>query len=101
MSCHRIMKQQIDPQTRRGRPLVAHDKPQTENGRFVNRPYDQISAENLFSLPICVIMEWVMDMEENHVGATIGRPPRTLYPNIIASVGEGLTPTAVIRREAG
>ena len=29
----------------------------------------KISAENLFSLPIGVIMEWVMDMEENHVGA--------------------------------
>ena len=29
----------------------------------------KISAENLSSLPICVIMEWVVDMEENHVGA--------------------------------
>ena len=36
----------------------------------------KISAENLFSLPICVIMEWVMDMEANHVGATSGRPQR-------------------------
>ena len=36
----------------------------------------KISAENLFSLPICVIMDWVMDMEENHVGATSGRPQR-------------------------
>ena len=60
----------------------------------MNRPYDQISAENLFSLPICVITEWVMDMEENHVGATIGRPPRTVYLNIIASVGEGLVSPA-------
>ena len=67
--------------------MVARDKPQTKNGRFVNRPYNQISAENLFSLPICVITEWVMDMEENHVGATFGRPPRTVYLNIIASVG--------------
>ena len=31
-------------------------KRKTKNGRFVNRPYKQISAENLFSLPICVIM---------------------------------------------
>ena len=30
----------------------------------------------MFPLPICVIMEWVMDMEENHVGATSGRPQR-------------------------
>ena len=35
------------------RPLNTQNK----NGRFVNRPYKQISAENLFSLPICVIME--------------------------------------------
>lgn len=39
--------------------------------RNVNR---KNSAENLFSLPLCVIMEWVMDMEENHVGAIIDRP---------------------------
>jgi len=41
--------------------------------RNVNR---KNSAENLFYLPLCVIMEWVMDMEENHVGAIIDRPQR-------------------------
>ena len=30
----------------------------------MNRPYGQISAEILFSLPICVIMEWVMKMDK-------------------------------------
>ena len=44
------------------------------NGEIANT---KISAENLFSLPICVIMEWVMDMDENHVGATSGRPQTT------------------------
>ena len=30
----------------------------------MNRPYNQISAEILFSLPICVIMVWVMKMDK-------------------------------------
>ena len=30
----------------------------------IGRPYKQISAENLFPLPICVIMTWVMKMDK-------------------------------------
>ena len=44
------------------------------NGEIANT---KISAENLFSLPICIIMEWVMDMDENHVGANCVRPQTT------------------------
>ena len=32
----------------------------------MNRPYNQISAEILFSLPICVIMVWVMKMDKEN-----------------------------------
>ena len=43
------------------------DRPQTtaKPKRATNgRPYKRISAENLFSLPICVIMRWVMKMDK-------------------------------------
>ena len=43
--------------TRRGDSRIARNNPQNKNGRFMNRPYNQISAENLFSLPIRDIME--------------------------------------------
>ena len=43
--------------TRRGDSRIARKNIRNDNGRFVNRPYKQISAEMLFSLPICVTME--------------------------------------------
>ena len=42
--------------TRRGDSRIARNNPQNKNGRFMNRPYNQISAENLLSLPNCVII---------------------------------------------
>ena len=42
--------------TRRGDSRIARKNIRNDNGRFVNRPYKQISAEILFSLPICVII---------------------------------------------
>ena len=43
--------------TRRGDSRIARKNIRNDNGRFVNHPYKQISAEILFPLPICVIME--------------------------------------------
>ena len=41
---------------RRGDSRIIRENIRNDNGRFVNRPYKRISAEILFSLPICVIM---------------------------------------------
>ncbi len=43
-------------------------------------------AEKVFSLPICVIMEWVMKMEKDNVGAIIDRPQNvelSLYGKLV------------------
>ena len=48
------------PQNQNGRPMVARKQPQKPKRATNGRPYKQISAETLFSLPIFVIMIQVM-----------------------------------------